>query len=529
MNNFPKPTMLMILDGFGINKNTKGNAIAAANTPNLDKIFTSYPHTQLEASGLAVGLPKGQMGNSEVGHLNIGAGRIVYQELTKITKEIEEGSFFENKVLLSAMKNATSGNNSLHILGLLSDGGVHSHIDHLFALIKMAKNEGVKDLYVHCFLDGRDVPPRCAEKYIKELTAYMDKIGLGKIVTVCGRYYAMDRDKRWERVNLAYDALTRGITCIADNTIDRKSTGNDEPKVVWAADAFAAVKNAYKRGENDEFVLPTVTDNNFSGISNGDSVIMYNFRPDRAREITRAIAACDFDGFVRAKHPTGLYYVCMTQYEAEMPNVHIAFPPENLTNTLGEYTASLGLTQLRIAETEKYAHVTFFFNGGTEAPNRNEDRVLIPSPKIATYDLKPEMSAYEVTDAVIERINENKYDLIILNFANADMVGHTGIMDAAVSAVEALDECVPRIADAVLAKGGQVLLTADHGNADTMLDESGNCVTAHSTNPVPLVHIASDACTLAGGGRLCDIAPTLLTLMKLPIPAEMTGKSLIVK
>lgn len=500
--------MLMILDGFGINENTKGNAIAAANTPNLDKIFASYPRTQLEASGLAVGLPDGQMGNSEVGHLNIGAGRIVYQELTKITKEIEEGSFFENKTLLEAMKNADG--RALHLLGLLSDGGVHSHIDHLLALIDMAKREGVENLYVHCFLDGRDVPPCCAEKYIMKLSDYMKKIGLGKIATVSGRYYAMDRDKRWERVTLAYDAMTRGIG-------------------EHAASALDAVTNAYVRGENDEFVLPTVIDGNFSAIADGDSVIMYNFRPDRAREITRAFAADDFDGFVREKRPAGLFYVCMTQYDAEMPNVHVAFPPENLTNTLGEYTADLGLTQLRIAETEKYAHVTFFFNGGVEAPNRNEDRVLIPSPKVVTYDLKPEMSAYEVTDAVIERINEEKYDLIILNFANADMVGHTGIMEAAVSAVEALDKCVPRIARAVLAHGGQILLTADHGNADTMLDDDGNVVTAHSTNPVPLVHIASDACRLADGGRLCDIAPTLLTLMKLPVPPEMTGRSLVIE
>lgn len=504
--------MLMILDGFGINENTKGNAIAAANTPNLDKIFASYPKTQLEASGLAVGLPDGQMGNSEVGHLNIGAGRIVYQELTKITKEIEEGSFFENETLLEAMKNAacTSDGRALHLLGLLSDGGVHSHIDHLLALIDMAKREGVENLYVHCFLDGRDVPPRCAEQYIKMLSDHMEKIGLGKIATVSGRYYAMDRDKRWERVTLAYDAMTRGIGEHAVSALD-------------------AVTNAYARGENDEFVLPTVIDSSFSKVADGDSVIMYNFRPDRAREITRAFAADDFDGFVRKKRPAGLFYVCMTQYDAEMPNVHVAFPPENLTNTLGEYVADLGLSQLRIAETEKYAHVTFFFNGGVEAPNRNEDRVLIPSPKVVTYDLKPEMSAYEVTDAVIERINEEKYDLIILNFANADMVGHTGIMEAAVSAVEALDKCVPRIARAVLARGGQILLTADHGNADTMLDDDGNVITAHSTNLVPLVHIASDARRLADGGRLCDIAPTLLTLMGLPVPPEMTGRSLVIE
>ncbi|PWM68978.1 MAG: 2,3-bisphosphoglycerate-independent phosphoglycerate mutase [Eubacteriales Family XIII. Incertae Sedis bacterium] len=511
MNSFPKPTMLMILDGFGINENTRGNAIAAADTPNLDKIFASYPHTQLDASGLAVGLPAGQMGNSEVGHLNIGAGRIVYQELTKITKKIADGTFFKNEVLLAAMKNASeSSSKSLHLLGLLSDGGVHSHIEHLLALIKMAKTEGVERLYVHCFLDGRDVPPCCAEKYISELSSYMNEIGLGQIATVSGRYYAMDRDKRWERVSLAYDAITR---CIGE----------------YAATALDAVSNAYLRGENDEFVQPTIIDGDFCGINDGDSVIMYNFRPDRAREITRALTADNFDGFTRVKRPSNLFYVCMTQYEAEMPNVKIAFPPENLTNTLGEYVAKLGLTQLRIAETEKYAHVTFFFNGGVEAPNRNEDRVLIPSPKVATYDLKPEMSAYEVTDAVIEKINEDKYDLIILNFANADMVGHTGIMAAAVSAVEALDNCVKRIADIILKHGGQILLTADHGNADKMLDDNGNVVTSHSTNPVPLVHIAENPSALADGGCLCDIAPTLLTLMGLDLPAEMTGKNLAVK
>ncbi len=507
MNSFSRPTMLMILDGFGISPKTEGNAIAQAKTPNLDRLFSIYPHTKLQASGLDVGLPYGQMGNSEVGHLNIGAGRIVYQELTKITKEIENGSFFQNTALKKAMKNAADGR-ALHLLGLLSDGGVHSHINHLFSLIQMAKKEGVSQVFIHCFLDGRDVPPRCAGKYIEELDFFLKKNDIGCIATICGRYYAMDRDRRWERVQLAYDAMTLGV--------GRHAVTPQE-----------ALAQAYDLHESDEFVLPTVIDSVFQPVSDGDSVILYNFRPDRAREITRAFAADNFDGFERAKKPHGLCYVCMTQYDAEMPHVEVAFPPENLTNTLGEYISDLGLTQLRIAETEKYAHVTFFFNGGIEAPNRNEDRILIPSPKVVTYDLKPEMSAYEITETVLAKIKEDKYDLIILNFANADMVGHTGVMKAAIQAVETLDACIPRIIELILSKGGQILLTADHGNADVMLDESGNIVTAHSINPVPLMHIAAHAKTLAGEGRLCDIAPTLLTLMGLPIPSEMTGKSLV--
>lgn len=509
MATLKRPTMLMIMDGFGENKDTYGNAIAQAKKPGLDKLFSSYPKTSLQACGLAVGLPEGQMGNSEVGHLNIGAGRIVYQELTRITKEIEEGSFFDNTALNQAMDHVMRRGSALHLLGLVSDGGVHSHICHLFALIDMAAKKGIKDLYVHCFLDGRDVPPRCAAGYIKDLETHMEKVGLGKISVISGRYYAMDRDKRWERVVLAYDAMTLG-----------------EGQQVSSSEE--AVSAAYDRDENDEFVKPTVIDGG-QPVKDGDAMIMFNFRPDRAREITRAFVADDFDGFERKKRIQDLFYVCMTQYDAEMPNVQVAFPPQTLKATLGEYLADQGLTQLRIAETEKYAHVTFFFNGGVEAPNKNEDRILIPSPKVATYDLQPEMSAYLVTDKVLEEIASDKYDVIILNFANADMVGHTGVMDAAVAAIEALDQCVPKIAEAVLAKGGQILLTADHGNADNMLKEDGAVVTAHSLNPVPLVHIAENPVQLKDGGKLADLAPTLLDLMNLPIPEEMTGQSLVKK
>lgn len=508
MNITNRPTMLMILDGFGLNPSTVGNAVAAAKTPGLDMIFTAYPFVSLGASGLDVGLPDGQMGNSEVGHLNIGAGRVVYQELTRITKSVEDGDFFENPALCAAMDHALSRGSTLHLLGLLSDGGVHSHISHLFALLDMAKEKGLTKVLVHCFLDGRDVPPRCANQYITALQQHMDQLNLGEIAVVSGRYYAMDRDKRWERVELAYDAMTMGSG-------------------VEAATGCAAVDGAYSRDENDEFVKPSVT--GAGTVCDGDAMIMFNFRPDRAREITRAFVDADFDGFTRKKTVKDLKYVCMTQYDASMPNVEVAFPPQTLKNTFGEYISSLGLTQLRIAETEKYAHVTFFFNGGVEAPSKGEDRILVPSPKVATYDLQPEMSAPEVTERVIEQINAEKYDCIILNFANADMVGHTGVMEAAVSALEALDECVLKIAGAVLSKGGQILLTADHGNADAMADEEGNILTAHSLNPVPLVHLAADPLDLAEGGRLCDIAPTLLDLMGLEIPEEMTGRSLVIR
>lgn len=507
MKTFKRPTMLMILDGYGLNDNKKGNAIASADKPHLDKIFNEYPSTSLKACGLDVGLPEGQMGNSEVGHLNIGAGRIVYQDLTMITKAIEDGSFFENPAFLEAIDHVKKNDSTLHLLGLLSDGGVHSHINHLLALTDLAKKNNINKLCIHCFLDGRDVPPRCALQYIQQLEDHLKKIGIGTIGVVSGRYYAMDRDKRWERIEKAYDAMTLG-------------------EGFHAPSAKAAVEAAYERDENDEFVLPTVVDGSLS-VSDGDAMIMFNFRPDRAREITRTFVDKDFNSFERKKAIDDICYICMTQYDAEMPNVTLAFAPENLKNTLGEYIADSGLTQLRIAETEKYAHVTFFFNGGVEAPNKNEDRILVPSPKVATYDLQPEMSAYEVTSKVLESINSDKYDLIILNFANADMVGHTGVMEAAKKAIEALDKCVPQIVDAVLAKDGQILLTADHGNADVMMDEKNNIVTAHSLNDVPLIHIANEPVKLNDGGRLCDIAPTLLKLMNLEIPDEMTGKSLI--
>ncbi len=506
MKNFHRPTMLMILDGYGDNKDNYGNAIAQANTPALDAIFDKYPKTTLKACGLSVGLPEGQMGNSEVGHLNIGAGRIVYQELTRITKEIEEGAFAQNPVLNEAIEHVLKNNSALHLLGLVSDGGVHSHITHLMALIDLAAAKGVKEVYVHCFLDGRDVPPRCAVTYIEQLEAHMKKTGVGKVSVVSGRYYAMDRDKRWERVILAYDAMTMG-------------------EGMHTSTAVQAVTDAYDRDENDEFVKPTFIDGG-KPVCDGDSMIMFNFRPDRAREITRAFVDTEFDGFERKKTINDLYYVCMTQYDAEMPNVNIAYPPQTLKETLGEYLAELGMKQLRIAETEKYAHVTFFFNGGVEEPNENEDRILIASPKVATYDMQPEMSAYLVTERVLKEIESDKYDVIILNFANADMVGHTGDMDAAIAAIEALDKCVPQIAEAILAKDGQILLTADHGNADNMLNPDGSVVTAHSLNDVPLLHIANEPKELKPG-KLADLAPTLLDLMGLEIPDEMTGESLI--
>lgn len=515
MNN-KRPTMLMILDGFGLNPSSYGNAVAAARKPNLDEIFEKYPHISLAASGLAVGLPDGQMGNSEVGHLNIGAGRIVYQELTRITKAIEDGIFFDNIPLNHAMQHAKETGGTLHIFGLLSDGGVHSHIDHIKAVLKLAKLRGLQKVVLHCFLDGRDVPPTSGLGFVQEIEDYLAKLGVGKIGLVSGRYYAMDRDKRWDRVQLAYDALTLGDCRHADT-------------------AAAAVQAAYDAGETDEFIKPTLCGEGNSGtpdfsstVQDGDSIIFCNFRPDRARELTRAFVDPDFDGFSRRKQIRNLVYVCMTQYDATIPHVEVAFPPQIITNTLGEYLSSLGLHQLRIAETEKYAHVTFFFNGGIEQPNPLEDRILIPSPKVATYDLQPEMSAPEVTEQVIREIASSKYDVIILNFANADMVGHTGVFDAAVKAVETLDSCVQQIVSAVLAAGGQILLTADHGNADEMLDADGHAVTAHSTNPVPLVHISAEpAAFTKENGKLADIAPTMLHLMGLAVPPEMTGDCLV--
>ena len=496
----------MILDGFGIRESKVGNAIATAKKPRLDEIFAKYPNITIEASGVHVGLPAGQMGNSEVGHLNIGAGSIVYQNLLKITRSIESGDFYNNKALLKAMDNAKKGH-ALHVMGLVSDGGVHSHIDHLKAVLEMARRNGVSEVYVHCFLDGRDVPPKSALSYLEPLEEYIAELGVGKIGVISGRFYAMDRDKRWERLAKAYDALTLSEGLSARNCRE-------------------AIENSYAKDETDEFVLPTIV--NAVPIKDGDSVIFINFRPDRAREITRALVDPDFDGFERRQIVKGLTYICMTEYDATMPNVELAFPPEDVDPTLGGTIAKLGLKQLRIAETEKYAHVTFFFNGGVEEPNPNEDRILIPSPKVETYDLMPEMSAPEVTRTVIEKINEDKYDLIILNFANPDMVGHTGVFDATVKAIETLDGLVGEIADAILSKDGQILLTADHGNADYMIDEKGEVVTKHSVSKVPLCHICNEPARFkADSGKLADIAPTLLTLMGLDVPDGMDGDVLV--
>jgi len=502
-----KPVMLMILDGFGIAPESDGNAVRRANTPNLDNLFAKYPHTQLQASGLFVGLPDGQMGNSEVGHLNIGAGRVIYQELTRITKEIEEGGFFKNEALTLAINNVKDNNKSLHLMGLLSNGGVHSHIDHLKGLLKLAKEAGIQNVYVHGFMDGRDVPPTSGKEFIIEIENYMKEIGVGKLATISGRYYAMDRDNRWERVELAYNAMVLG-------------------KGEEANSAVEAIERSYADNKTDEFVLPTVIDKN-GMIKDGDSVIFFNFRPDRAREITRAINDKVFTGFNR--ETLNLTFVTMTQYDKTLEGVHIAYKPESITNTLGEYVSKHGKNQLRIAETEKYAHVTFFFNGGVEKENPGEDRALIPSPKVATYDLKPEMSAYEVTDELLKRLDQDKYDMIILNFANPDMVGHTGVVEAAIKAIEAVDECLGKIVNKVLEKDGEVFITADHGNSETMIDFStGNPYTAHTTNPVPFLWVANN--TEGKGlheGKLADIAPTILDRMGLDVPAEMTGKTLI--
>ena len=500
-----KPLVLMILDGFGIAP-VEGNAIAAANKPNLDKIFAENPHTQIGASGMDVGLPDGQMGNSEVGHTNIGAGRIVYQELTRITKSAQDGDMDKNEALLKAMNNAKDNGKALHLMGLLSDGGVHSHNTHLYALLEMAKRVGVEKVFVHCFMDGRDVPPSSGKDYVKELMDKLEEIGVGKIATVMGRYYAMDRDNRWERVEKAYAAMVYG-------------------EGEQAECPLCAMQNSYDKEVTDEFVVPTVV-KGAEPISQGDSVIFYNFRPDRAREITRTLVDPDFTGFERKKGFFPLTYVCMTQYDATMPNVEVAYKPESLVNTFGEYISNKGLTQLRIAETEKYAHVTFFFNGGVEKQYPGEDRILVKSPAVATYDLQPEMSAYEVTDKMVEAVKSGKYDALILNYANCDMVGHTGVFKAAVKAVEAVDTCVGRVVEAVKEMGGCVLLTADHGNADKMVDEDGTPFTAHTTNPVPFC-VINHPCQLREGGRLADIAPTMLKILGLEQPAEMTGESII--
>lgn len=504
-----KPLLLCILDGFGwVPNETYGNAITAAKTPNLDKLFANCPYTTIGASGMNVGLPDGQMGNSEVGHTNIGAGRIVYQELTRITKEIQDGGFFTNEALLGAVKNAADNGKALHLIGLLSNGGVHSHNEHLFALLELAKRNGLKDVYVHAIMDGRDVPPDSGKGFIEELEAKMAEIGIGKIATVTGRYYAMDRDNRWDRVEKAYAAMVYG-----------------EGVHGTASEVMA---NSYNEGVTDEFVVPAVTCEG-GRVCAGDSVVFFNFRPDRAREITRTFVDDEFNGFERRNGRFPLHYVCFTQYDATMPNVDVAFRPQVLTNVMGEYLAKMGKTQLRIAETEKYAHVTFFFNGGVEAPFEGEDRALIASPKVATYDLQPEMSAYLVADECEKRIASDKYDVIILNFANCDMVGHTGVFDAAVKAVEAVDECAGRVINAVLEKGGAVLLTADHGNADRMYDgDPDHPFTAHTTNPVPFLVAGVENAKLREGGVLADIAPTMLKILDLPQPEEMTGKSLLV-
>ena len=502
-----QPLALIILDGFGCREETKGNAIAAARTPHLDRLMASCPHTRIGASGMDVGLPDGQMGNSEVGHTNIGAGRIVYQELTRITKSFDEGEALGNPALTAAMENARRPGQALHLMGLLSDGGVHSHIRHLYGLMEMARRFTVERVYLHCFMDGRDVPPTSGTEFIAALQQKIKELGLGQIATVSGRYYAMDRDNRWERVKLAYDAIVNG-------------EGNKDP------DPVAVMQKSYDAGVTDEFIVPTVVTEG-AGIKAGDSVIFFNFRPDRARELTRTLVDPDFAGFEREKGFFPLTYICMTQYDATMPNVEVAYRPESLANTLGEYLSRLGKTQLRIAETEKYAHVTFFFNGGVEAPYEGEDRVLIPSPKVATYDLQPEMSAYAVTDEAVRRIESGRYDVIILNYANCDMVGHTGVFEAAVKAVEAVDTCLGRLLAALEKAGGRAFLTADHGNADQMADENGAPFTAHTTNPVPFVAIGFGDIKLRSGGRLADIAPTMLQAMGLPQPEEMTGRSLL--
>ncbi|NLJ31364.1 MAG: 2,3-bisphosphoglycerate-independent phosphoglycerate mutase [Clostridiales bacterium] len=500
-----KPLILMILDGFGCGPDY-GNAIKAAHKPNIDRLFAGNPLTQIGASGLNVGLPDGQMGNSEVGHTNIGAGRIVYQELTRITKSMQDGDFFENKAFLAAVENAAKSNSALHLVGLLSAGGVHSHNTHLYGLLELAKRHGLKKVYVHALLDGRDVPPTSGKDFVAECVEKMKEIGVGEIATVMGRYYAMDRDNRWERVEKAYAAMVYG-------------------EGAQCADPVKAVADSYANGVTDEFVLPVVCKSG-AEIKANDSVIFYNFRPDRAREITRTLVDPDFSGFPRRNGFFPLTYVCMTQYDATMPNVLVAFKPETLNNTFGEYISRNGLTQLRIAETEKYAHVTFFFNGGVEKQYPGEDRVLINSPKVATYDLQPEMSAYQVTDAVVERIKSGKYDVIILNFANCDMVGHTGVFEAAKAAVEAVDKCVGRVTDAIAEMDGIALITADHGNAEKMYADDGSPFTAHTTNPVPFC-VVGHPCTLRSGGRLADIAPTMLKLLGLPQPKEMTGVSII--
>ena len=509
-----KPTVLMILDGYGLNDKTEGNAVAEAKTPVMDGLMKEYPFVKGYASGLSVGLPDGQMGNSEVGHLNMGAGRIVYQDLTKITKMIEDGDFFENPELLKACENVKANGSALHLYGLLSDGGVHSHITHLYGLLEMAKKQGIENVYVHCFLDGRDTPPASGKGYVEALEAKMAEIGVGKVATVMGRYYAMDRDNRWDRVELAYKAMVKGEGVAADS-------------------ATGAIQDSYNNDKTDEFVLPAVVMENgapVATIKDNDSIIFFNFRPDRAREITRTFCVEDFDGFDRGER-VKTTYVCFTEYDVTIPNKSIAFPKTEIHNTFGEFLAANHLKQARIAETEKYAHVTFFFNGGVEEPNEGEDRILVKSPKVATYDLQPEMSAYTVCDKLCEAIKSDKYDVIIINFANPDMVGHTGVENAAIKAVEAVDECVGKAVTAIKEVDGQMFICADHGNAEQLVDyQTGNPFTAHTTNPVPFILVNADpAYKLRENGVLADIAPTLIELMGLEKPEEMSGTSLLVK
>lgn len=507
-----KPTVLLIMDGFGLNDKQQANAVYEANTPVLDKLMAECPFVKGNASGMAVGLPEGQMGNSEVGHLNMGAGRIVYQELTRITKEIEDGDFFKNEALLAAVRAVKANHSDLHLFGLLSDGGVHSHNTHLYGLLELAKREGVENVYVHCFLDGRDTPPASGKDYVQALSDKMKEMGIGKIASVMGRYYAMDRDNRWDRVQKAYDALVKG-------------------EGLQAECAVCAVENSYNDGKTDEFVMPAVVMENgrpTATIKDKDAVIFFNFRPDRAREITRAFCDDAFQGFERGKR-LDLTYVCFTEYDITIPNKLIAFNKVSITNTFGQFLAANHITQARIAETEKYAHVTFFFNGGVEEPNEGEDRILVKSPKVATYDLQPEMSAYQVADKLVEAIKSGKYDVIITNFANPDMVGHTGIEAAAIKAVEAVDECVGKAVDALKAVDGQMIICADHGNAEQLVDyETGEPFTAHTTNPVPFILVNYDPdYTLAEGGCLADLIPTMIEMMGMEQPKEMSGKSLL--
>ena len=508
-----KPTVLLILDGYGERKEKDGNAIALANTPVMDKLKKEFPYVEGQASGLFVGLPDGQMGNSEVGHMNMGAGRIVYQELTRITKAIEDGDFFENKALKEAVEHCKKENTALHFMGLVSSGGVHSHIEHIYGLLELAKRAGLKKVYLHAFLDGRDTPPDSGKSFLMEVEKKMQELGVGEIATISGRYYAMDRDKNYDRVEKAYRAMVDG-------------TGEKASSVEEAIDA------SYAKKVYDEFVLPTVIekDGAVHTVSDGDAMIFFNFRPDRAREICHAFCDDEFNFFNRGPRKK-VFFVCFTDYDPTIPNKRVAFEKEEIHNTLGEVVSNLGKNQLRIAETEKYAHVTFFFNGGKEEPYENEDRILVPSPKeVPTYDLKPEMSCYTVTEKLTEAIRSGKYDLVVANFANPDMVGHTGVLSAAIKAIEVVDECMGKVVDAVESMHGNLFILADHGNADIMIDEkTGEPYTAHTTNPVPFILVSDEKHKLREGGCLADVAPTLLELMGIPQPKEMTGKSLLEK